>query len=459
MTAPLDPFEGRPTAAAWGPRSIFAQQGADHHRMRKLVLPLLGGRAVRSHREIVADVAGRTVDGFPAGTPFELLPLLWEALLEIALRALLGLDRRRLEVWRPLVRELLNVALTEELMVRFALRGLGAIRLWPSAQRLRARCVRLVRGEIARRHDGDTGDDVLSLLMASRTAEGWRLNDEALVDQVLTMLLAGHTTTALGVAWAVERLVRHPPALHRLTAEALRGEDDRFATAVACEPLRLRPSTSTVPLGVARERLTFGGYRVEPGTNLLVAPRDPFRRRSARRGDEPRGGRVRGVVHAAMEPDSGDLLRLDPARLARVLGCKTAGALVLERLTEGRELELFWLFSSVSGTYGGAPVRVRGRQRLPGRPGPAAARPWPARARHRVGHDRRRGVRRPPRHRGGVRPQRLPAHDVRGGTDGGRGSIAAGVEAGAVSRYDWTRCRAALKAGADVATRLSRLID
>ncbi|MFG6191935.1 cytochrome P450 [Nonomuraea sp. JJY05] len=273
MTARLDPFDGRPTAAAWGPRSIFAQQGADHHRMRKLVLPLLGGRAVRRHREIVADVAGRTVDEFPAGKPFELLPLLWEALLEIALRSLLGLDRRRLEVWRPLVRELLNVALTEQLMVRFALRELGAIRLWPSARRLRARCVRLVRGEIARRHDGDTGDDILSLLMASRTAEGWRLNDEALVDQVLTMLLAGHTTTALGVAWAVERLVRHPSALHRLTAEALRGEDDRFATAVACETLRLRPSTSTVPLGVARERLTFGGYRVEPGTNLLVALR------------------------------------------------------------------------------------------------------------------------------------------------------------------------------------------
>ncbi|MGV9375972.1 SDR family NAD(P)-dependent oxidoreductase [Nonomuraea sp. NPDC003707] len=169
---------------------------------------------------------------------------------------------------------------------------------------------------------------------------------------------------------------------------------------------------------------------------------------------------LRGVVHAAMEPDSGDLLRLDPARLARVLGGKMAGALVLERLTEGRELELFWLFSSVSGTYGGTrqsayaaanvflDALVR-RRRARGLPGHATA--WGTIGD--AGFVARHGIAEV-FGRNGFLPmtsgEALTAAE---------GLIAAGVEAGAVSRYDWARCRAALKAEADVATRLGPLID
>ncbi|MFI6738454.1 SDR family NAD(P)-dependent oxidoreductase [Nonomuraea sp. NPDC050451] len=169
---------------------------------------------------------------------------------------------------------------------------------------------------------------------------------------------------------------------------------------------------------------------------------------------------LRGVVHAAMEPDSGDLLRLDPARLARVLGCKMAGALVLERLTEGRELDLFWLFSSVSGTYGGmrqsayAAANVfldalARRRHARGLPGHATA--WGTIGD--AGFVARHGIAEV-FGRNGFLPMTsgealTAAEDL----------IAAGVEAGAVSRYDWDRCRAALKAEADVATRLSPLID
>ncbi|MFG6191934.1 SDR family NAD(P)-dependent oxidoreductase [Nonomuraea sp. JJY05] len=169
---------------------------------------------------------------------------------------------------------------------------------------------------------------------------------------------------------------------------------------------------------------------------------------------------LRGVAHAAMEPDSSDLLRLDPARLARVLGCKMAGALVLERLTEGRELELFWLFSSVSGTYGGTRQSAYAaanvfldalarRRRARGLPGHATA--WGTIGD--AGFVARHGIAEV-FGRNGFLPmasgEALTAAE---------GLIAAGVEAGAVSRYDRTRCRAALKAVADVATRLSPLID
>ncbi|MGW4966534.1 SDR family NAD(P)-dependent oxidoreductase [Nonomuraea sp. NPDC004186] len=173
-------------------------------------------------------------------------------------------------------------------------------------------------------------------------------------------------------------------------------------------------------------------------------------------GEQP----LRGVVHAAMEPDSGDLLRLEAARLARVLGCKMAGALVLERLTEGRELDLFWLFSSVSGTYGGTRQSAYAaanvfldalarRRRARGLPGHATA--WGTIGD--AGFVARHGIAEV-FGRNGFLPmtsgEALTAAE---------GLIAAGVEAGAVSRYDWARCRAALKAGADVATRLRPLID
>jgi hypothetical protein len=169
---------------------------------------------------------------------------------------------------------------------------------------------------------------------------------------------------------------------------------------------------------------------------------------------------LRGVVHAAMEPDSGDLLRLDPARLARVRGCKMAGALVLERLTEGRELELFWLFSSVSGTYGGTRQSAYAaanvfldalarRRRARGLPGHATA--WGTIGD--AGFVARHGIAEV-FGRNGFLP--MTSEEA---LTAAEGLIAAGVEAGAVSRYDRTRCRAALKAGADVATRLSPLID
>ncbi|MEV4015088.1 SDR family NAD(P)-dependent oxidoreductase [Nonomuraea angiospora] len=169
---------------------------------------------------------------------------------------------------------------------------------------------------------------------------------------------------------------------------------------------------------------------------------------------------LRGVVHAAMEPDSGDLLRLDPARLARVLGCKVAGALVLERLTEGRELELFWLFSSVSGTYGGTRQSAYAaanvfldalarRRRARGLPGHATA--WGTIGD--AGFVARHGIAEV-FGRNGFLP--MTSEEA---LTAAEGLIAAGVEAGAVARYDWARCRAALKAGADVATRLSPLID
>ncbi|MFC4015879.1 cytochrome P450 [Nonomuraea purpurea] len=267
----LRPFKPRPTAVVWGPRSIFALHGPDHHRVRKLMLPVLGGAAVDRHREDAIAIAERMVDGLPTGTPFELLPHARDALLRAMLRAMFGLTDQRMDRWQAPVRDLLDIGGSQQASVRFVLRGLGATRVWPAFHAARLRCGRLIHDEIARRHRREEdGRDILGQLMRARTADGAALTDAALHDQAISVLVAGFIAPALGLAWAVERLVRHPSALDRLTGEAIAGTGQDYAAAVACEALRQRPPTSIVPLGVTGHTVTVGGYRLRPGTSLLV---------------------------------------------------------------------------------------------------------------------------------------------------------------------------------------------
>ncbi|TDD25634.1 cytochrome P450 [Actinomadura sp. KC06] len=270
----LASFNARPTAVLWGPRSVFTQEGAEHQRLRKLMLPGLGVKAIRRHRADVAAVAEAMVDAFPApGTPFALLPRVQDAVLRAMLRMLFSLDDQAMRTWSPPVAALMRVGASERTTVRFALRRAGAMRVWPAFYRARAHCGGLVQQEIARRRRGQCGDDIFGTLMQARTPEGAGLTDAALVDQAISFMFAGQITSSLGLAWAVERLVRNPRALDRLTDEAVTGEGDAYATAVASEAMRQRPPTGVIPLGTVREPLNLGGYRIEAGTGIVVAPR------------------------------------------------------------------------------------------------------------------------------------------------------------------------------------------
>jgi cytochrome P450 len=138
----------------------------------------------------------------------------------------------------------------------------------------------LIYEEIARHREQDLGSrtDILSLLMLARDEDGEAMTDEELRDELVTLLLAGHETTATTVAWTVERLVRHPAKLERLIAEIDSGEDDAYCTAVVNEALRVRP---VVPLVVRvltgelalRDRTLPAGTRVVP--NIYLCNRNP----------------------------------------------------------------------------------------------------------------------------------------------------------------------------------------
>jgi cytochrome P450 len=127
----------------------------------------------------------------------------------------------------------------------------------------------ILLAEIARRREAPTGgEDILSLLVQARYEDGRPMSDEELRDELMTLLVAGHETTATALAWAVERLVRHPHVLERLTEEVLAGGEE-YLDAVAKETLRLRPVLPIVLRRLA-EPMEIGGWNLPAG--VRVAP-------------------------------------------------------------------------------------------------------------------------------------------------------------------------------------------
>jgi cytochrome P450 len=137
---------------------------------------------------------------------------------------------------------------------------LGRLGPWKRYRRTLAETDAVLYEEIAARRKDPSGDDILSLLVANSS-----LTDEQLRDELMTLLVAGHETTATGLAWAFERLVRHPEALARATS----GDDD-YLDAVVKETLRVRPVIADVVRSVTREA-EVAGYRIPPGTVVLPA--------------------------------------------------------------------------------------------------------------------------------------------------------------------------------------------
>jgi cytochrome P450 len=131
-----------------------------------------------------------------------------------------------------------------------------------------------------RRRDsnGDGSNDMLTLLLSARDEDGNPLSDQELRDELVTLLLAGHETTATSIGWAFERLLRTPQALERLTSEVRAGESTEYVDAVIKETLRVRPVVPEV-FRATTERTELGGYVFEPRTqiaaSLLLVQLDP----------------------------------------------------------------------------------------------------------------------------------------------------------------------------------------
>jgi cytochrome P450 len=187
--------------------------------------------------------------------------------LEIILRIVIGVEGEQLRVWSPPMTELLEMAVSDEYSFRYMLRHAGAFAAWTRFRRVLAHCNELVYGEIRhrRRNPSVRKNDVLDLLLH---ADGDPLTDQEVRDQVITLLIAGHETTATAVSWAIERLVRHPQALSAATKEALEGSGSNYALSVMHETLRVRPTIAFFGR-VTRTTFQLGPYEI-PSKTLVV---------------------------------------------------------------------------------------------------------------------------------------------------------------------------------------------
>jgi cytochrome P450 len=276
FTAPPDVLLGGegvgPAAAIYGSGSMFVQEEPEHLRRRKLLTPPLHGAALSSYVPIMENCARAAMHGWPVDRPFEMLHAARALTLDVIVRVIFGVDDpdevRRLG--RPFER-LLNLGVSEQLTARYALRRIGALRFWPQRAKANREIDDVVMPLIAqRRNDPRLSEqlDILALLMCARGDDGEALSDGEIRDDLITLMLAGHETTATTLAWIFDLLLHHPDALRRVRAEAMSGEE-AFTTAVINETLRIRPP-APFTARVAAQPFPVGGYRVEAGTRIVV---------------------------------------------------------------------------------------------------------------------------------------------------------------------------------------------
>jgi len=276
FTAPADVLLGGegvgPAAAIYGSGSMFVQEEPEHLRRRKLLTPPLHGAALSSYVPIMENSARAAMHSWPVDRPFEMLKAARALTLDVIVKVIFGVhdpdEVRRLG--RPFER-LLNLGVSEQLTVRYALRHTGALRVWPRRARANKEIDDVVMPLIARRrNDPHLSEqlDILALLMCARGDDGEALSDSEIRDDLITLILAGHETTATTLAWIFDLLLHHPDALRRVEAEALSGEE-AFTAAVINETLRVRPP-APFTARVAAQPFPIGGYRVEAGTRIVV---------------------------------------------------------------------------------------------------------------------------------------------------------------------------------------------
>jgi cytochrome P450 len=232
-----------------GPNSVLTAVGARHMRQRKLLLPAFHGEAIERYTRMISEIADREIERWPIARPFALAPRMQAITLDVIMGGIFGIEGSPARG-------------TSEYQLRVATKRLLAASTWPLAQLAelmnigRSEAVWFTRAGLAildraayaviadrrRASDVERRTDILSMLLRARTEEGEALTDQEVRDELLTLVLAGHETTANSLAWIWERLVRTPAAYERLRDAVRSGEDaDEQIEAVIYEGMRSRP--------------------------------------------------------------------------------------------------------------------------------------------------------------------------------------------------------------------------
>jgi cytochrome P450 len=257
---------------ALGPNSVLTLDDEPHLRQRKLLLPPFHGERVRRYGELIVETTRREMERWPVGEPFAMRPHTQRITLAVIMRAVFGVhDEERLARFERLIDDFARRVgvITTFPNLR---RDFGRLSPWGRFVRSRDALDEFIYEEVRLRRaepGHEERDDVMSLLLGARDEDGRPMSDEEVRDELVTVLGAGHETTATGLAWAVERLVRNPEVLARLRDSVAAGEEDYLGATVK-ETLRSRP----VIVDVARKLTAparIGDYELPAGTFVLPA--------------------------------------------------------------------------------------------------------------------------------------------------------------------------------------------
>jgi cytochrome P450 len=258
-----------------GQQSLLLLDGQRHVRTRRLMLPPFHGERMQRYAELIQEIATDELERWPLHQPFALRPRMQAITLEVIMRAVFGIeDAARLREVRPLIGRLVTMTMGPGAAMLPFVGRFGHRTKWvPWARFQRAvDSVDETLLEEIRRRRGDpeaaARDDVLSMLVQVRDEDGCAMTDAELRDELVTLLLAGHETTATAAAWTVELLLRNPEPLGRLRADLAGGTD--YLEAAIKEALRLRPVIPAVGRRLA-EPVTLNGYRLPAGINVSPA--------------------------------------------------------------------------------------------------------------------------------------------------------------------------------------------
>ena len=252
-----------------GHQSVLLVDEDRHQRVRRLLMPAFHGAALRGYQDLVSRLTNDEVSRWPDGRAFRSHDRMHALTLEVILQVVFGVtDPERLAALRPVVRGVVAIGPMTMLGVFYS--RLQKVGPWKRYMSLQTELDRVLYAEIAERRQADDladRDDVLSRLLRTGTDTD-QLTDAELRDQLVTLLLAGHETTATTLAWSLHELSRRPGLLRR-AQRAADEHDEEYLSAIAKEALRKRPVIYEIARRLT-EPVDIGGYRLPAGA--VVAP-------------------------------------------------------------------------------------------------------------------------------------------------------------------------------------------
>lgn len=254
-----------------GPGSVFALDGADHKRRRRLLTPPFHGRSIKNYERIFEEETLREAASWPEGVEFETVDPMMRITLNTILRAVFGADGEQLDELRRIIPPWVTLG-SRLAVLPLPSRTYGRFSPWGRLARYRRTYDAVIDRLIAKVKadpDFESRDDVLTLLLRSTYEDGTTMSNRDIADELLTLLAAGHETTAATLAWVFERVTRHPDVLARLVEEAAT-DDNEYRQAVLLETQRARTVIDFAGRHVYAREFQLGEWTVPRGYSMVV---------------------------------------------------------------------------------------------------------------------------------------------------------------------------------------------